>query len=163
MPPAVVTRQALPPAPVVRQCVNSLQPQGSAIRCLLSDDKSLSLSRFLAAFIRPTDQIEFDPTVVDAARELRVLQASERRPRELYFASIGYVTQPKTDKRNDYFVLAEIADARLGVKRIHLPSDAVRDYFYFPNRRRPGSEEETLFQLLRSAPSASHADLRLAF
>lgn len=163
MQPTVVTRPALPPAPVVCQRVTRLQPEGSAIRCLLSGDKSLTLPRFLSGFIHPTDQIEFDPTVVDAARELRVLQASERRPRELYFASIGYVTQPKTDKRNDYFVLAEIADARLGVKRIHLPSDAVRDYFYFPNRRRPGSEEETLFALLRAAPSASRADLRLAF
>src|SRR4029078_9163649 len=119
-------------------------------------------SRFVANFINPTDQIEFDPTVADPARELRVLQASERRPGELYFASIGYVTQPKADKRNEYFVRAEIVDSRLGVKRIHLPSDAVRDYFYFPNRRRSGGEEETLFELLRAAPPVSPADLPLA-
>src|SRR5579864_7134317 len=152
MQPAVLKRPAPPPAPVVCQRVTLLQADGSAIRCLLSEDKSLTLSRFLGSFITPTDQIEFDPTVANPARELRVLQASERRPRELYFASIGCVTQPKADKRNEYFVRAEIVDARLGVKRIHLPSDAVRDYFYFANRRRPGSEEETLFELLRAAP-----------
>jgi hypothetical protein len=162
MEPAIVTQPALPPAPVVCQRVTRLQPDGSAIRCFLSEDKSLTLSRFLGSFINPTDQIEFDPTVVDPARELRVLQTSKRRPRELYFASIGYVTQPNADKRNQYFVRAEIVDARLGVKRIHLPSDVVRDYFYFANRRRPGSEEETLFDLLRTAPSASPTDLRLA-
>src|SRR5436305_143283 len=162
MQPAVVKRPALPPAPVVCQRVTRLQADGSAIRCLFSDDKSLTLSRFLGSFINPSDQIEYDPTVADPARELRVQQASERCPRELYFASIGYVTQPKADKRNEYFVRAEIVDARLGVKRIHLPSDAVRDYFYFPNRRRSGGEEETLFELLRAVPSASTADLRLA-
>jgi hypothetical protein len=162
MQPVVIARPALPPAPVVCQRVTRLQPDGSAIRCLLPEDRSLTLSHFLANFIKPTDQIEFDPTVADPVRELRVLQASERRPRELYFASIGYVTQPKADKRNQYFVRAEVVAARLGVKRIHLPSEAVRDYFYFANRRRPGSEEETLFDLLRTAPSASPTDLRLA-
>jgi hypothetical protein len=162
MQPAVVTRSALLPAPMVCQRVTRLQADGSAIRCLLSEDKSLTLSRFLGSFINPTDQIEFDPTVADPARELRVLQASERRPRELYFAPIGYVTQPTADKRNEYFVRADIVDARLGVKRIHLRGDAVRDYFYFPNRRRSGGEEQTLFELLRAAPSASPADLRLA-
>jgi hypothetical protein len=159
---AVIARPALPPAPVVCQRVSRLQPDGSATRYLLSEDRSLTLSHFLASFIKPTDQIEFDPTAADPARELRVLQASERRPRELYFASIGYVTQPKADKRNEYFVRAEIVNARLGVKRIHLPCDAVRDYFYFPNRRRSGGEEETLFELLRAAPPVSPADLRLA-
>src|SRR5438874_2673447 len=159
---AVIARPALPPAPVVCHRVTRLQPDGSATRCLLPEDRSLTLSHFLASFIKPTDQIEFDPTAADPARELRVLQVSERGPREQYFASIGYVTQPKADKRNEYFVRAEIVDARLGVKRIHLPSDAVRDYFYFANRRRSGSEEETLFDLLRTAPSASPTDLRLA-
>src|SRR5437667_12621783 len=100
MQPAVIKRPALPPAPVVCQRVTRLQPDGSAIRCLLSEDKSLTLSRFLGGFINPTDQIEFDPTVADPARELLVLQVSERRPRELYFASIGYVTRPMADKRN---------------------------------------------------------------
>src|SRR5438270_6585520 len=162
MEPEGITRPALPPAPVLCQRVTRLQPERSAMRCLLSEDKSLTFSRFLGSFIHPTDQIEFDPTVADSARELRVLQASERRPRELYFASIGYVTQPKADKRKEYFVRAEIVDARLGVKRIHLPGDAVRNYFYFPNRRRSGLEEETLFELLRAAPPVSPADLRLA-
>src|SRR5580700_4507123 len=158
---AVPTRQALPPAPVVCQRVTRLQPDGPAIRCLFSDDRSLPLSRFLASFINPADQIEFDPTAAEPAGEFRLLQASGRQ-QEIYFASIGYVTQPKADKRNEYFVRAEISGGRLGVKRIHLPNDAVRDYFYFSNRRRPGCEEETLFDLLRTPPSASPTDLRLA-
>ena len=162
MPPALATRQVLPPAPVVCQRVTRLQSDDSGIRCLFQDGNSLRLSRFLASSISPADQIEFDPTAVDPARELRLLQSSGRRPRELYFASVGYVTQPKTDKRNNYFVRAEIADPRLGVKQIYLPSQSVRDYFYFANRRCPGCEDQTLFELLRTSASASPTDLRLA-
>ena len=102
------------PTPFVRRPVSKLQPDGSAIKCLLSDESSLTLSRFLAGFIRPSDQLEFDPTVVDPVRELRVVQNTSRRPTELYFAPIGYVTQPKPDKRDEYFVRAAVADSRLG-------------------------------------------------
>jgi len=142
--------------------VTRLQQDGSGIKCSFSDGTSLALSRFLARFVEPTDHLEFDPLAADPTRELRVLQATGRRPREIYFATIGYVTQPKVDKRNDYFVRAEIADPCLGVKRIHLPSEAVRDYFYCASRGCVGSEEETLFDMLRTTPSASPADLRLA-
>lgn len=162
MQPAVVSRQAPPPTPVVCQRATRLQPDGSGIRCLFSDGSSLTLSRFLARFIGPNDHLEFDPTAPDPTRELRVLQASGRRPREIYFASIGYVTQPKADKRNNYFVRAEIEGPSLGVRRIHLPGDTVRDYFYCANRPCVGSEEETLFDLLRTTPSASPAELSLA-
>src|SRR6266852_4977413 len=97
MQPNVATREASAPAPFVCQRVFKLQPDGSAIKCLFSDESSLTLSRFLAGFIRPSDQLEFDPTVVDPVRELRVVQNTSRRPTELYFAPIGYVTQPKPD------------------------------------------------------------------
>jgi len=159
---AVVARPALPAAPVVCQRVIRLQPDGSAIRCLLSNDYSLTLPRFLAGFIGPADQIEFDPTAADPARELRMLHGRGRWPRDLYLAPIGYVTRPKADKRNDHFLRAEISAGRLGVKYIHLPSEAVRDHFYFSNRQRSGCQDETLFDLLRTAPAASPADLRLA-
>jgi hypothetical protein len=158
----VATRHASAPTPFVSQRVFKLQPDGSAIKCLLSDESSLTLSRFLAGFIRPSDQLEFDPMAVDPVRELRVVQDISRRPRELYFAPIGYVTQPKPDNRDEYFVRAAVADSRLGVRHVHLPSDTVRDYFYFSNRRRAGCEEQTLYDLLRTAPSAGPVDLRLA-
>ncbi|MCX6636447.1 MAG: hypothetical protein NT090_15415 [Acidobacteria bacterium] len=162
MQPTVATSQASAPAPHVSQRVFKLQTDGSAIKCLFSDESSLTLSRFLAGFIRPSDQLEFDCTAADPARELRVVQNTSRRPRELYFAPIGYVTQPKPDKRDEYFVRAAVTDSRLGVKHVHLPNKAVRDYFYFNNRRRPGCEEQTLYDLLRTAPSAAPVDLRLA-
>jgi hypothetical protein len=156
----MVTRPALPPAPVVCQRVTRLQPDGSAIKCFLSEDKSLTLSRFLGSFITPLTRSNLiQPSQIPPANCGCCKLQSDAR--ELYFASIGYVTQPKADKRKEYFVRAEIVDARLGVKRIHLSGDAVRNYFYFPNRRRSGLEEETLFDLLRAVPSASTTDFAL--
>ncbi len=72
------------------------------------------------------------------------------------------MTQPKPDKRDEYFVRAAVTDSRLGVRHVHLPSDTVRDYFYLSNRKRPGCEEQTLYDLLRTVPSAGPVDLRLA-
>src|SRR5664279_261098 len=120
MHPSVVTRQASPPPPVVSQRVAQMRPDGAAVRCVLSDERSLTLSRFLASFIRPSDQLEFDPTAADPVRELRVVQNTSRRPRELYFVPIAYVTQPKPDKRGEYFVRAEITDSRLGIRHVCL-------------------------------------------
>ena len=162
MQPTAAARQSPPPTSVVCKRVVRLQADGPNIRCLFSDDTSQVLSRFVGGFIRPADQVEFDPSATDAAQEFRVIQAPERSRSELYMVSIGYVTHPKADKRNDYFVRAEVAGPRLGIRRIHLPAKAVRDYFYFSNRRHPGSQDETLFDLLKTTPAASPADLRLA-
>lgn len=162
MQPTSVTRSAPPPTSVVCKRVVRLQADGSNVRCLFSDGVSQPLSRFVAGFIRPGDQLEFDPAATHFGTELRVIQTGDRRRSEFYVAAIGYVTQPKADKRNDYFVRAEIAESRLGIKRIHLPASVVRDYFYFSNRRHPGSQNETLFDLLKTTPAASPADLRLA-
>ena len=163
MQPNVATLEASLPTPFMRQRVSKLQPDGSAIKCLFSDESSLMLSRFLAGFIRPLDQIEFSPAAADPDRELRVVQNTSRHPKELYFTPIGYVTQPKPDKRDEYFVRAAVTDGRLGVRHVHLPNEAVRDYFYFSNRRRPDCEEQTLYDLLRTVPSAGPVSLRLAF
>ena len=122
MQPSVATRQASAPPPVVSQRVAQLRPDGSAVRCVLSDERSLTLSRFLASFIRPSDQLEFDPTAADPMCELRVVQNTPRRPKELYFVPIGYVTQPKPDKRDEYFVRAEVIDGR-GRDQASLPSE----------------------------------------
>ena len=65
----------------------------------------------------------------DPIRELRVVQSTPRRPTELYFVPIGYVTQPKPDKRDEYFVRAEVTGGRLGIRHLYLPNQAVRDYF----------------------------------
>src|SRR5580704_2733981 len=101
MQPSVAARQASAPPPVVSQRVAQMRPDGAAVRCVFSDERSLTLSRFLARFIRPSDQLEFAPTAADPIREIRVVQSTTRRPKELYFIPIAYVTQPKPDKRGE--------------------------------------------------------------
>jgi hypothetical protein len=81
----------------------------------------------------------------------------------VYFCRIGYVTQPKTDKRDQHFVRAEALDSSFGIRSLHIPSAAIRDYFYSfasaPGEDRP----TTLYELLRAASTASFADLRLCY
>lgn len=159
---SAVTHRALAPAAVVRQRVVKLQPEGLAIKSLFADGSSRALSRFLAGFVHPSDLLEFDPSAADPIRELLVAQNISRYPKEIYVAPIGYVTQPKTDERGEYFALAEVPESRLGVRRVHLPSSAVRDYFYCADRKLPGRENQTLYDLLRTVPAAGFGDLRLA-
>lgn len=150
-------------APTVTLCsVARLQPSGATTECVLAGSPPLSVSRVQAGFIQVSDQIEFDPSASDPGHELRIIQQTSRNPKELYFASVGYVTQPKPDKRSEYFVRAAVEQGRLGIKYIHLPNDAVRDYFYFGDRKKPGCEEHTFFETLRTTSAASPADLRLA-
>ena len=86
-----------------------------------------------------------------------------RRSRQLYFSRIGYVTQPKNDKRDQYFVRAEVAVSKLGIASLHLPSSAIRDYFYFFTRRPGEDRSATLYDLLRASPTSAFADLRLCY
>ena len=158
---------AAQPAPVspsvVCRRVARLERQGSAINCLFTDGDPLTLPHCLAGLILPSDELEFDVNATAPVRELLATRTNGRHPKQVYFAPIGYVTQPKTDKRDEYFLLAEVRDGRLGVRRVHLPSSAVRDYFYFANRKRPGCEDQTLYDLLRTVPGAALGDLRVAF
>jgi hypothetical protein len=131
--------------------------------CSFSGHDSLALSRFIVGFVRPGDEIEFDSTEPDPRKEFRLLQGRAGAPKEVYIVSVGYAAQPKADKRGEYFVRTDVPESRLGVKQIHLRNEAVRDYFYVPNRRRSGCEEETLYDLLRVTHSAPLIDLRLAW
>ncbi|MBY0502704.1 MAG: hypothetical protein K2X03_02260 [Bryobacteraceae bacterium] len=157
--PAATPRSERSPGSHTARTVVRLEPNGPQVRADFEDETSLTISRFLAGFIRCSDQIEFDPTSGVSTRELRIVQV--RPPSQLYFAPIGYVTQPKPDKRDEYFTRALVCDSRLGIKHIHLPNAAVRDYFYFGNRRRSGCAEQTLYDLLQVDPDADFGALRL--
>ena len=163
MPAVASSRLVSPLANLVRRRVTRVETETSAVICSFSDRGSLKLSRFVGLFVHAGDEIEFDPTAPLPLKECRLVQQRPQRSKELYFGSIGYAAQPKADKRADYFVRAEVPESRLGLKQIHLRNEAVRDYFYFANRRRSGCEEETLYDLLGTAHSASPTDLRLAW
>jgi hypothetical protein len=118
----------------------------------------------LGRLLAPGDSLEFSPCFTSsAATEIRATRSNGIGSKQIYFAPVGYVTHPRPDKRQECFLRAEIAGGALGIKGIHLPAPAVRDYFYQADRRRQWAEPPTLYGLLRVAPSASPGDLRLAY
>jgi hypothetical protein len=60
-------------------------------------------------------------------------------------------------------VRAEVVASTLGINSLYLPSSAIRDYFYFFTRRPGEDRSATLYELLRAAPTAAFADLRLCY
>lgn len=155
--PATNTR-----SPCAARKVVELQPVGPKTRLVFEDNATLTVNGFIASFLRCSDRLEFDLSAEDPARELMVAQSRGRYSSHLYLAPVGYVTQPKLDKRQEYFLRADVLDGRLNIKQLLLSNGSVRDYFYFANRKRAGFEEQTLYELLRIDPRSKLADLRLA-
>jgi len=163
MEPAIEPRLATA-ATVLHGMVARLEPQGARTACILNDGGTILVSNFLAAYIRPGDEIDI-PLAVDApaaGTEIYVRNTSAR-DRELYQAPIGYAAQPRTDKREQLYVRVEVSQGRLGIPTLHFPCAVLRDYFYVADRRRPWEKQETFYDILRVPPSASPAELRLAF
>src|SRR6266478_4176682 len=91
----------------------------------------------------------------------RSAQTSGRR--DLYQVSIRYVSQPRKDKREEYFVIAEVQNGQLGISSIRIGSESLRDYFYVADRQGKWERQRTLYQVLQASLSASPAELLLAF
>ena len=77
---------------------------------MFANQTKLLLSRFLAKSVAVGDEITFPIPAPDAVGpEILVTKNAASGPsRYLYQAPIGYVSQPKQDKRNQYFVSAEV-------------------------------------------------------
>jgi hypothetical protein len=127
---------------------------------LLQTGAELTLSRCLQQHVRIGDTVR---SFGDPVLELHISRDKNSWPRNLYFCSIGYVTVPKLDRRAEPYLRAEVADGALGVRAVHLPSAAVRDYFYRAERRQKWGAGATLYDVLGVPPDASPAELRLAF
>ncbi len=143
-----------------RDRVAGLSQDGQLVACRLAGGTGIIVSRFLAGFLAVGDEVDIPESYRSERPEIHVQR--RRAPRELYQARIGYVTQPKQDKRGEWFLRAEVVDSGLGVKALHLSARAVRDYFYAPDRKTL-NQTANLYPLLRVAPSASPAEIRLAY
>ena len=81
----------------------------------------------------------------------------------MYQAPIGYVTQPKKDKRDEFFVAAEVRPAHLGISSIFQPCKTLREYFYRISEREGSTGRQTLYDVLEVPGTASPGELRVAF
>jgi curved DNA-binding protein CbpA len=134
--------------------------------CHLNDGATIFLANSLGAYIRPGDEINF-PLPIDSAEartEIYIRRpSSSLRNRDLYQAPISSAAQPKADKRERLYIRAEVPAGRLGISSIHLSCEVVRDYFYVATRRQPWARQTSLYDVLRITPTASLAELRVAF
>jgi len=136
------------------------QKEGAA-ECVLSQGAPVLVPAFLAAYLGSGDEIELPLGSHQAGTEIHVRKnAASRRLRELYQTPIGCVTRPKEDKRKELFVAAEVLESRLGIRAVHLPCHALRDYFYVADRHRDWNKQSTFYEVLRSASTAGPAELR---
>ncbi len=154
-------------AEVIRRGVLAeARAEARSAACRFTDGVTIVVSSYLAAHIRPGDEISFPLTIdsASAGTELYVRKTSpSRSARDLYQAPIRYAAQPKADKREQLYVRAEVPSGRLGISAVHLPCEILRDYFYVADRRRPWERQPSLYDILRATPAATLAELRLAF
>jgi hypothetical protein len=139
--------------------------KGSKTECLFTDGTSILVSDFLASFVRAGDELlfPFDQGAADANTEILICHNPVERRQDVFQAQIGYVSQPRKDKRDNLFVSGEVPGARLGISAINLRCEVLRDYFYMANRRRPWDRQPSFYELLLVDRKVSPTELRLAF
>jgi hypothetical protein len=126
----------------------------------------MRLSRVLALHIAIGDEVAFSiPTGDEVGGEVSITKDAVRpgHPHHFYQAPIGYVTQPKVDKRGQHFVSVEVQESGLGISAIFLPCEALRDYFYRLRGAAAQNHQPNFHEALRIPASASPAELRLAY
>ena len=154
-----------PSIPACRERVVSIQRQSDPFTYVFSNQTKLLLARSLAPYVAIGDEITFPiPSADTAGTEIYITKnGSSGIDRSLYQAPIGYVSQPKRDKRHEHFVSAEIHRGSLGIGTIFLPCEVLREYFYRLPRRADRVDPPTLYEVLRIPASASPSELRVAF
>jgi curved DNA-binding protein CbpA len=139
--------------------------KGPKTECLFADGTSILLSDFLASFVHAGDELLFplDIGAAGASTEIFIRHNPEERRQDVFQAQIGYVSQPRKDKRDNLFVSAEVLGSRLGISAINLRCEALRDYFFVANRRRAWNRQPSFYELLRVNPNVSPTELRVAY
>jgi hypothetical protein len=150
---------------ILRRSVSGTKDEGDKTVCHCNyDGGSILLPNFLGILIQSGDEISFPlPTdSTETGSEIYVYKSSfSGQSRDLYQAPISYAGEPKADKQDRLYVRAEISKGGLDVCSIHLPCEAIRDYFYVSSRRQGWERQTSLYDVLRIASTASIAELRV--
>lgn len=85
------------------------------------------------------------------------------RRADVYLARAGHAALPKPDKKDGMFVRVEVVGGSLGIAAIHVPSSAIRGYFFVVDREARWEQQPSFYSLLRLPSNASFRELRLAF
>ena len=161
-------RMAIPASsslPVCCEHVVSVTRQDDAAICVLANRSVVRLPPFLANYLADGDQIAFPvPVRETSGSEIFIRKsASAGATLCLYLAPIGYVSQPKVDKRGQNFVSAEVVRGGLGITAVYLPCEALRKYFYRVPPVDDPKKRSGLYEILGVMPNAGPAEMRVAF
>jgi len=162
----MVLTSSAPSIPVCRERVLSVHRQEDSAACVLANRTNLRVPGLLASYVAVGDEITFPiPAGGATGAEIYITKgpSSSGLNRCLYQAPVGYVTQPKLDKRNQHFVSAEVQQKALGICAILLPCGALRDYFYILPGVAGKDAQPNFYETLRIPASASPAELRVAY
>jgi hypothetical protein len=153
------------PVTISRQRVAHINRLSDPAECLLTNGSKVTLGPLIAAHIAPGDDVSFPlPNSSTVTAEILVTKNSlTGSGRDVYQAPIGYVTQPKKDKRDEFFVAASVSPANLGISSIFLPCKTLREYFYRIPEREGSSGRRTLYDVLQVPCTASPGELRVGF
>jgi hypothetical protein len=145
--------------------VVSVQRQNEPAICTFANENKLLVSRFLASYVAIGDEIAFPIFTGDTVRtEILITKNGGSGPkRYLYHVPIGHVSHPKRDKRNQYFVSAEVHHGGCGMSTVFLPCQVLRDYFYGLPDADHRADHPSLYEILQIPASASPSELRVAF
>jgi hypothetical protein len=150
---------------IAKRIVVKTIPKGPGTECVFVDGTSIVVSNFFSAFVRPQDEVFFplDLQQDGLSGQIRLHPGADGQRPDILHGEIGYVAKPSEDGRGGLFVKAEIPRPHLGISAIHIPCEAVRDYFFVANRHRNWDRQKSLYELLRVDPKAPPAELRVAF
>lgn len=155
----------LPVETVYGGTVVRVTQQGNRALCQLTQGAPVIVSSVLGHYLAAGD--EFTAPLGgtgSASTEVYVRKPSAARPcRDFYQCSIGYVAQPKEDKRKELFVMAGVRFGHMGICAIHIPCSAIRDYFYVLDRRHEWGQHLSLYEVVGMPPEAGPTELRLSF
>ena len=145
--------------------VSETRPVGKSLECILGGGRSVLVSGFLHGSVSPGDTIEFPlPSEgCDIGTEIIVRKAPNSNVKAVYMAPIGYVTKPREDRRGQLYSLAEVRGSAVGISAMRLNCDVIRDYFCVTRTSHRGHEQPNFYEVLKTTPSASLAELRLAY
>src|SRR2546425_2366808 len=163
--PVMVSTPAIRSFQVCGERVVSISREQAALRCTFANRSRVLVPLLLANPIAAGDEIACPVPAGDAlGPEIYVTKASSTRTRTcLYLAPVGYASKPKLDKREQGFVSAQIRAGNLGISSVFLACEQLRDYFYRIATTGREPVRATLYETLHIEPSASPADIRVAF
>jgi hypothetical protein len=145
--------------------IDTLVRQEKAICCALENRSKVLLPLLFANHIAVGDEITLPiPPGNAAGAEIMLMKGGSPGARRcIHLVPIEDATQPKLDKRDQGFVSAQVRSGSMGISSVFLPCELVRDYFYRIPSTGGKPEYATLYETLHTGPSASPAEIRVAF